>query len=479
MSEFPPITIPGVQMQKEDSDSDEEAVAARQERRKAQAFREAREEAAQKEAELRRAEQKEIEVNQERHFQQVCAKEESPQVLECLTSGRPDSFEERLKLARQLKVEAKQVFDEAKDVQQAMKCWKAAVHCLDFTARQLEERSNDERAEVYDLLLPLLSNVAIGGRKSKDPAAAIRAANAGLEVARQLPYETSKGKAWRVKFSLARALARGDQRDFEGAGKDAEHVLLMSPGHEEAELVRFNSQTALRHAKRWKGPLDRKRPEKPRAAHSAFGWQTFVCVGLVGGVFAYLARRPAAEADPSGIEAWNEHPVCTTECGAADVDGIPLQKELTESRCARCAWSRRALVSDSCDEGEPLAFQLKTNGTCRLHGCEALESPAACAEAGESLAVQAELVQQAFLAEYIDRLVGKVNRPGCRLRRRARGLSLTFSDTPETDALPAREDDAILCSCPRPSVLAVGIFQKACCTLHRCIREVRPGPLPV
>jgi len=98
-----------------------------------------------------------------------------------------------------------------------------------------------------------------------DATSAITTSNIGLIVSEKVPYK--KSKDMRVKLRLQRSLARGEQRNFEGARNDAEHVLQLFPGHEEAKLIMKNCDIALRlekgpESKRWKGPLTRSLTKK-------------------------------------------------------------------------------------------------------------------------------------------------------------------------------------------------------------------------
>lgn len=188
-------------------------------------------------------------------------------------SCRPEGWEARVKAAGELREKAKALFQKS-EVEFAAKHWLAAIHCLDFTPRQLEARTKEERVTIYEASLPIFCNMAIGARKMNDPMSAVTTSNIGLIVSEKVPYK--KSKDMRVKLRLQRSLARGERRHFEEARNDAEHVLQLSPGHEEAKLIIKNCDIALRlekgpESKRWKGPLTRNLVRKAQKANPSEG----------------------------------------------------------------------------------------------------------------------------------------------------------------------------------------------------------------
>lgn len=292
-----PICIPGMQAEQEEEDvSDEEVMAERRERKKIKAAREEAEAA--KAEEVRMAELKHQEecADKEQFIQALCDEHEAADVCEFLKSievSRPEEFDERIKVAGELKEKAKALFQEGNN-EQAVKYWFAAVHICDFTPRQLMARSKDDRKTVLKEVVPVLSNLSLAVRKMGDPASACRAAYVGLEISRKLPYDESR--LLRIKLRLRRAVAKGDQRKFSDAREDAQHVLQLDPDHEEAKTILRNSETALRREKgpeesRWKGVLTKPLPVKKVQKAATPYWK--IAVVVVGPLLAFYALKVA------------------------------------------------------------------------------------------------------------------------------------------------------------------------------------------
>jgi len=253
MDGFPPIQIPGMQAEKDSSDSDPEAVAARKQRKTHAFERQQAEERREEEAKKERRKQQEATADIPQILHHLCPDEsEVTEFLSSIDSNRPEELEDRLQAAVTLREKAKVLFDESQ-LEEAIRHWLGAVHCIDFTPRQMAAQSLKDRQRIKEGLLPLLSNLSLANRKLGKTREAFRCADIGLEVVQQTPYESSK--PLRVKLRLRRALARGELRNFEGARSDAQHVLDLSPGHEEATCIVRNCEIAM---KREKGPKDRR-----------------------------------------------------------------------------------------------------------------------------------------------------------------------------------------------------------------------------
>lgn len=262
--------LPGVQQaEKEDSDSDPEVVAARAERKRKTAQEALEAEKAQEVAAEERRRLMEEVADKEQVLQCLCPDRDTSGVLDFMRGidcTRPEDFDDRLRLAGDMRQKAKTLFQES-DTDQAVFHWLCAVHCLDFTPAQQCERTAEDRRKIIEGLTPVLGNLSLAIRKLGDPPAAIVAANVGLEVIRKLPFGDSKEQ--RVKLYLRRALARGDARNFAGASEDAGHILQLHPGHGEATCIRRNAGLALRREGgpeelRWRGPIDAPAPKKAR-----------------------------------------------------------------------------------------------------------------------------------------------------------------------------------------------------------------------
>lgn len=299
MSDLPPIVLPGVQaVDPDSSDSDPEAVAARKLRKQKAFARIQREEAEQEESEKAAVKRKNDMADVEQVLAALCSGE-AQQILDFMSGigcVRPESYEDRLKMANELREKGKTLFKDG-DNEMAARHWLSAVHCLDFTPRSLQPHSKGERKQVLEAMGTLISNLSVASRKMGDPAGACKAADIGLQVIQKMPFAESK--ALRVKLRLHHAIAKGEQRDFAGAGDDARHVLQLCPGHEEATRIARNSGVALRREKgpgehRWKGPLTIPIPKKKKAS-SDWSWKlALVIIGPLLAFFMFIVMRLGA-----------------------------------------------------------------------------------------------------------------------------------------------------------------------------------------
>lgn len=296
--------IPGMQMEKNTcSDSDSEVQEAFYREKAERRAREQAEEERHAEAVKEMREREEANKDVEQVLQALVYKEELEQIIEFLSSidsKRPEEFQERLRSSETLREKAKELWASAdkEKTQEALKYWHGAVHFLDFTSAQIKEMSEEDRLLVFDPLAKVLSNISIAYHRLRDAQDAIRCANLAMYVVGKLPYASSK--ALREKIYIRRALARGDIRNFNGALDDANHVLTLTTGHEEATCIARNSQIALRREsgpkeKRWKGPLNKPIPKKnlPKTDSSLLYWR-ILTVGALLLLFFMLWRYMAA-----------------------------------------------------------------------------------------------------------------------------------------------------------------------------------------
>jgi len=174
------------------------------------------------------------------------------------------------------------------------------------------------------------------------------------------------------------------------------------------------------------------------------------------------------------------HPVCTTECGAGEVDGI----EMTNGRmprmvCAQCQWSTKpGFLSGgaACSTEEQDTVSIKTHGTCYTNGCRALASPAECEAAGAKLGLGVNLTRKPIWSRAAEHFLGSDSPAGCHVEGppgSEGSRKLIYTAAPERAYKPANEGDALVCSCPSPRSMAAGRFRQACCTTHTC---KRPAP---
>lgn len=279
------LQIPGMQVEKEDSDSDPEAIAARKERKRHQQVREKEQEA--KAARAKEEQRKWVEsVADTEQLLDACTPKDHPlditALLESFEVVRPESFDDRLKLAAELCEKAKIQFKES-HLDVAGNYWFCAMHCLDFTPRQQSQQPMENRTRLLTAVVPTLEHLSLVSSRLKDTRTAARIADLGVDVASKLAYKDSKDL--RVRIRLRRAIARGDLRDFAKAEEEAGQVLLLSPDHPQASLIKRNAQIAqkrerLEPEQRWRGSLLKQLPKKAAAS----GTPTLVMLGAAVGV---------------------------------------------------------------------------------------------------------------------------------------------------------------------------------------------------
>lgn len=259
------------------SDSDSEVQEAFYKEKAERRAREQAEEARRAEVAREMRERDEEMKDKEQVLPALVYNDEIQQIMEFLSSideKRPECVQERLQAAENLREKAKELWEsrDKSQCQEALKYWHGAVHYLDFTSAQIKEMSEEDRLLVFDPLAKVLSNMCIAYHRYRDAQDAIRCANLALYVVGKLPYNSSK--SLREKIYIRRALARGDTRNFSGALDDANHVLTLTAGHEEAIRIAANCQIALRREsgpkeRRWRGSLNITLPKKnvPKSAN--------------------------------------------------------------------------------------------------------------------------------------------------------------------------------------------------------------------
>lgn len=275
--------MPGMQVEKEDSDSDPEAVAARKERKKKQAQRSEEEERRSKEDQERKRKHMEEMADVEQLFPALgVERAEVDEFMSSIECTRPEALEERLALGSELSDKGKSFLQE--DVEKARKYFLVALHCLDLTPKQQGEQVLENRTRLVQAVTQTLERFSYALYKLNDPSEALRAANIAMQVVSRLPYKDSKDL--RQKIRVRRALAMGAGRDFAGSLGEAEQILLLTPDHEQARLLKRNSTAALKREagpeeQRWKGSLLTPGPKKEPRKSQKITTMALFAVGVV------------------------------------------------------------------------------------------------------------------------------------------------------------------------------------------------------
>lgn len=291
--------MPGMQVEKEDSDSDPEAVAARK-GRKMKAIEKSKEEELrqQKEQEAKKKYMEEMADVEQLLPALACKRTDMEAFMSSIECTKPEAFEERLTLGGELSDKGKALLQD--DAEKAGKYFLAALHCLDLTPRQQGEQPIGNRTRLLQAVVLNLERLSYASYKLNDASAALRAANIGMEVVSKLPYKDSKD--FRIKIRVRRALAMGARRDFEGALGEAKHILMLSPDHEQGRLLKKNSSAAIKREVgplelRWKGSLLAPGPKTEPQKSQKIPTMALVSVGVVAVGCLALRFFPGATAE--------------------------------------------------------------------------------------------------------------------------------------------------------------------------------------
>jgi len=181
-----------------------------------------------------------------RHF---CNDEEKTQLidwLQCEGLQRPRSLDDRLGHAARLRALGNEWYARD-DFRRALHCMLGAVHTLDWKPAEQLGQSDEQRQQVAETLLPVLSNLAMVLLKRGSFELADRAATAGLRCAQKLPKESSA--SLRAKLRYRRALARGEpgpSRDLDGAHDDLQIAAHLEPADREIRACLETCKNLLR-----------------------------------------------------------------------------------------------------------------------------------------------------------------------------------------------------------------------------------------
>jgi len=181
-----------------------------------------------------------------RHF---CDDDEETQLLDwmkCEGLQRPRSLDDRLKHAARLRALGNEWYARD-DFRRALHCMLGAVHTLDWKPAEQLGQSDEQRQQVAEALLPVLSNLAMVLLKRGSFEITERAATAGLRCAQKLPQENNA--SLRAKLRYRRALARGESgpsRNLDGAHDDLQIAARLEPADREIRACLETCKNLLR-----------------------------------------------------------------------------------------------------------------------------------------------------------------------------------------------------------------------------------------
>ncbi|CAJ1452270.1 unnamed protein product [Effrenium voratum] len=129
-----------------------------------------------------------------------------------------------------------------------------SLHCLDFSKGQSAIQSDEQKEEVSEATVPLLSNLSFIFLKRDDSHNSVRAATLGLSLA------TRAGQPLRAKLLYRRGLGRCQVKEFEEALKDFVESARLAPEDREIRIALDDCKAAARGQQeslkdRWRGAM--------------------------------------------------------------------------------------------------------------------------------------------------------------------------------------------------------------------------------
>jgi len=199
--------------------------------------------------------------NQGQLLQQLCTAEQYTEMHNFLSNtqrAKPSDLEGRSKIATDLLNIADKKF-EAGDMNNTIFFRIAGMHYLDFSQDDFSKLSLDEQRQVHHTLVTELRKLSVAMRNAKRVRQAITATDLAFDMLDDLSQED--GERLKIELFFNRALAKGVDRDFEGAREEAHEILRLSPEHAQAKQIIKNCRVAIRRERgprdsRWTQPLD-------------------------------------------------------------------------------------------------------------------------------------------------------------------------------------------------------------------------------
>lgn len=224
-----------------------------------------------------------LDIDEEVYLRHFCLEAECKDVTDwCKENGfeRPADFAGRMSLAARLK-ELGNGLIKSGDFRSAMMHILGTLHCLDFSQGQCALQTEASKQQTLEAMVPVLSNLSLAFLKRGDDYNATRAADLGLERAKNLPAE--KSVALRAKLYFRRGLSKGQRREFSDALKDLREAAKLQPQDRELRRVLENCKVAVQQERgepddRWRGLLTED-PKKAAAAAKTRRWYRDVKLG--------------------------------------------------------------------------------------------------------------------------------------------------------------------------------------------------------
>lgn len=196
----------------------------------------------------------EKEMLREQWLRYFCSDEEYEQLLMWLQSeglSRPLLFEDRIAHAARLR-ELGNDWYQRSDWRRALHCALGSIHSLDYKPAEQLGQSDEQRNQVVEGMLPVISNLAMILLKRGDFGNAAKAASVGLRCLEKLPKDSPTRVPFKVKLLYRRGLARGEpgpDRDLEGAREDLAKAAQLEPSNREIRICLDNCKELMRKEK--------------------------------------------------------------------------------------------------------------------------------------------------------------------------------------------------------------------------------------
>jgi tetratricopeptide (TPR) repeat protein len=205
-------------------------------------------------------------IDEERLVSHFCLEAEHQQVVDfCKEHGhaRPEDFKERLQLASTLKQLGNTKFQEG-DFNASMMAALGSLHCIDFNQGMQLTQTSEQKRQVNEAMVPILSNLSIVFLKRGDAYNSCRAADLGLDTIRRLAggdiEDKEKLEQLRAKLLFRRGLSKGQTRDFSKALDDLREAAKLMPNDRDIRKSYENCKVAIQRERgspddRWRGLL--------------------------------------------------------------------------------------------------------------------------------------------------------------------------------------------------------------------------------
>lgn len=205
-----------------------------------------------------------VDMDEERLLRHFCLDSEIEQVMSWCgeaSHSRPEEFDERLKLAEELKRVGNAKY-RGQDFHASMMAALGALHCIDFSQAKVLMQTDAQKHSVDEMLVLIMSNLSMVFLKRNDAYNAGRAADLGLTTAKKLTggKDSEQIQKLRAKLLFRRGISKGQTRDFSDALGDLKEAAKLLPSDHDIRKAYENCKIAIQRERgapddRWRGLL--------------------------------------------------------------------------------------------------------------------------------------------------------------------------------------------------------------------------------